>query len=84
MVPALGAGSLTRGGTDQKCKDGRKRSPGKHMAGSAWLERVSTLEEVLAGVAKVECAVSMAACLAVKSWVVGAASIRRTQQEMHE
>lgn len=53
------------------------------MAGSAWLERVSTLEDVLAGVAKVECAVSMAAHLAVKSWVVGAASIRRTQQEMH-
>ena len=60
------------------------RSPGKHMAGRAWLERVSTPEEVLAGVAKVECAVSMAAYLGVKSWLVGAASIRRTHQETLE
>lgn len=59
-------------------------SPRKHMAGSTWLKRVSTVGEVFPGVAKVECAGSMAAYLAAKSWVVGAASIRRTQQEMHE
>lgn len=54
------------------------------MAGSAWLKRVSTVGEVSPGVAKVECAGSMVAYLAVKSWVVGAASIRRTQWGMHE
>lgn len=39
---------------------------------------------VLAGVAKVECAVNMGAYLAISSWVVGAASVRGTQQETHE